>query len=125
VELRDGVPIETAFGTAYREIYGYAPEGRAIELESIRVVASSRSSQEETSAVSTPEPFEAIPAGTCRSWFSAWRDVPFFDRSGLRPGASFQGPALVFEAHSATVVAEGWAGWVDGAGNLVLKSETR
>ncbi|HSN87280.1 MAG TPA: hydantoinase/oxoprolinase family protein, partial [Thermoanaerobaculia bacterium] len=103
----------------------YAPEGRAIELESIRVVASSRSSQEEIPVASTPELFDAVPAGTRRSWFAAWREVPFFDRADLRPGASFHGPALVFEAHSATVVGEGWTGWVDGAGNLVLKSPSR
>ena len=125
VELRDGASIEADFAAAYHEIYGYAPEGRAIELESIRVIASSRSSQEEIPPVSTPELFEAVPAGTRRSWFTSWREVPFFDRAGLRPGASFRGPALVFEAHSATVVGEGWTGWVDGAGNLVLKSHSR
>ncbi len=37
VESRDGETPEEAFATAYREIYGYAPEGRSIELESIRV----------------------------------------------------------------------------------------
>lgn len=122
VELRDGGPIEDAFAAAYREIYGYAPEGRAIELESIRVVASSRSSRAEIPLASAPELSEALPAGTRRSWLGLWRDVAFFDRAHLRPGASFQGPALVFEAHSATVVGERWRGWVDGAGNLVLKS---
>ena len=30
-----------AFGTAYRELYGYPPPARAIDLESLRVVASS------------------------------------------------------------------------------------
>jgi 5-oxoprolinase (ATP-hydrolysing) len=123
VELRDGVSIEDAFSAAYREIYGYAPEGRAIELESIRVVASSRSSHEEVPLASTPVPSEAVPRGARRSWFGAWRNAPFFDRADLRPGASFEGPALVFEDHSATAVREGWRGWVDAAGTLVLKSD--
>lgn len=125
VELRDGIPIEDAFSAAYREIYGYAPEGRAIELESIRVVASSRSSQAEAPTGSTPELFDAVPAGKRRSWFGAWKNIPFFNRSGLCPGASFQGPALIFEAHSATAVGEGWGGWVDTTGALVLKSGLR
>lgn len=113
--------IEPAFAAAYREVYGYAPEGREIELESVRVIASSRSS-EEALAESPSTPFEAASAGHRRSWTGgAWRDVPFFDRIRLQPGASFTGPCLVFEAHSATVVAEGWRGHVDGAGNLVLK----
>ncbi|HYO17020.1 MAG TPA: hydantoinase/oxoprolinase family protein [Thermoanaerobaculia bacterium] len=121
VEHEDGRSIEDAFAAVYREIYGYAPEGRAIELESIRVVASSRPVR--TDAVPAPpfEPFEAVPTGTRRSWFGTWREVPFFDRSLLRPGASFPGPGLVFEQHSAMVVEEGWRGEVDRAGNLVLR----
>ena len=60
--------------------------------------------------------------GHRRCWTGgAWRDVSFFDRTRLEGGASFTGPCLVFEAHSATIVAEGWRGQVDGAGNLVLK----
>jgi 5-oxoprolinase (ATP-hydrolysing) len=113
--------IEPAFDAAYREIYGYAPEGRAIELESIRVVASSRSSGDDD-RFSDPEPSAAAPAGIRRCWTGGdWRDIPFFDRSRLTPGAAFIGPALVFESHSATLVAEKWQGRVDGAGNLALR----
>ncbi|HEX3130085.1 MAG TPA: hydantoinase/oxoprolinase family protein, partial [Thermoanaerobaculia bacterium] len=115
----EGEPVEEAFAAAYREIYGYAPEGRAIELESIRVVASS--APEKMPVVSElSEQRKAEPSGARRTWFGGWRDVPVFDRGSLRSGDTFQGPALVFESHSATVVAEGWQGRVDGAGNLVL-----
>ncbi|HEV2846497.1 MAG TPA: 5-oxoprolinase, partial [Thermoanaerobaculia bacterium] len=113
VEHQEDGAIEEAFAAAYQEVYGYAPEGRAIELESVRVVASSRSS-ESGAPPAAPRPFEAAPAGELQG-------VPFFDRAQLSPGASFAGPALVFERHSATVVAEGWRGKVDGAGNLVLR----
>jgi 5-oxoprolinase (ATP-hydrolysing) len=122
IEYQEGAAIETAFAAAYREIYGYTPEGRAIELESIRAVASSRSSGDDDSQVADPEPSEAVAAGSRRCWTgSDWRDVPFFDRLRLSPGAAFAGPALVFESHSATLVAAGWRGRVDGAGNLALE----
>jgi len=122
VEYPGDEGIEPAFDAAYREIYGYAPEGRAIELESIRVVASSRISGEEEVPVSLPELSVAVPAGFRLCWTGgAWREVPFFDRAGLAPGAAFPGPSLVFESHSATRVGEGWQGRVDGAGNLVLE----
>jgi 5-oxoprolinase (ATP-hydrolysing) len=121
VEYPETGRIETAFDTAYREIYGYAPEGRAIELESIRVVASSRASEKDEIPVAAPES-AAAPAGFRRCWTGgAWREVPFFDRAGLALGATFPGPSLVFESHSATRVGEGWQGRVDGAGNLVLE----
>lgn len=114
--------IELAFSAAYQEIYGYAPEGRAIELESIRAVASSRPDGE--AAIPEPEPSPAVPAGVRRCWLGGWRDVPVFDRAGLAAGAAFTGPALVFENHSATLVAAGWRGRVNGAGHLALDAGT-
>ncbi|HWM92085.1 MAG TPA: hydantoinase/oxoprolinase family protein [Thermoanaerobaculia bacterium] len=116
----EGEPFEEAFAAAYREIYGYAPEGRAIEVESIRVVASS--AEEELSA----ETAEAVATGTAvsgirRCWIGgSWSEVAVYDRAQLGPEDLFPGPALVFESHSATMVAGGWQGRVDGAGNLVL-----
>ena len=122
------VAVETAFASAYREVYGYAPEGRPVEVESIRVVASSASSVAEVSAPSAQgalqaaEPHAAAPAGERRCCFGGqWRQVPFYERARLSPGAGFRGPCLVFESHSATVVKEGWEGKVDAAGGLVLR----
>lgn len=122
VEIRDGESPENGFATAYREIYGYAPEGRAIELESLRVVASSL--PEQIPLTEEPEEArEAVAAGTRQAWIGGrWTSVPVFDRASLRAGDAFQGPALVFESHSATVVGERWKGRMDGAGNLVLLS---
>ena len=113
----EGEPFEEAFAAAYREIYGYAPEGRAIEVESIRVVASSAEEEVSTEAVA----LAGGTSGTRRCWMAgAWSEVPVYDRAHLAPGNAFPGPALVFESHSATLVASGWQGRVDGAGNLVL-----
>ncbi|HEX4961940.1 MAG TPA: hydantoinase/oxoprolinase family protein [Thermoanaerobaculia bacterium] len=121
VEYAGEGSVEPAFDAAYREIYGYAPEGRAIELESVRAVASSRPSGEVAAPILAAEPHPARPAGSRRCFTGGgWREVPFFDRSALLPGAAFAGPCLVFENHSATFVGETWAGRVDGAGNLVL-----
>jgi len=124
VEYESADAIETDFAAAYREIYGYAPEGRAIELESVRVIASSSSSVVDAEPAPAVQPFDAAPADHRRCWTGgAWRDVPFFDRANLQPGAAMAGPALVFESHSATLMAEGWEGQVDGAGNLVLEAK--
>ena len=47
-----------------------------------------------------------------------WRDVPFLERTDLDFGMRADGPALVAEDHSTTVVAPGWRLSVDGAGAL-------
>jgi 5-oxoprolinase (ATP-hydrolysing) len=121
VEPAAGEPPEEAFAAAYREIYGYAPEGRAIEVESLRAVASSRPSEPELPAAGPSAPFAAAPAGSRSCWLGkSWIDAAVFERADLRPGARLTGPALVFERHSATLVGEGWRGRVDAAENLVL-----
>ena len=126
---RPGEPPEAAFAAAYREIYGYAPEGRAIEVESLRVVASSMAEEEERSDGSVGSDrsdrlnsVSAASGETRRCWLrSGWAEVPVFERSELRAGDLFTGPALVFERHSATVVAAGWRGRVDRGEKLVLE----
>ena len=74
------------------------------------------------SSFSKPERFLGYE-GSVHSYFDGeWRELPFFERSKLTPGAHFAGPALVFEQHSATVIEGGWHAEVDGAGALVLKT---
>jgi 5-oxoprolinase (ATP-hydrolysing) len=127
VEPGPGETPESAFGAAYQTIYGYAPEGRTIEVESLRAVASSRAPEAESAAPDLPPAalFAADFTSTRRCWIGTdWAPVPVFERAGLRPGAVFHGPALVFERHSATMVGEGWSGRVDGAENLVLEKES-
>jgi 5-oxoprolinase (ATP-hydrolysing) len=128
VEPAPGEQPDAAFAQAYREIYGYAPEGRAVEVESLRVVASSTPDEEgsdgsvgsDRSDRSNGAP--AASGETRRCWLrSGWAEVPVFERSELRAGDLFTGPALVFERHSATVVAAGWRGRVDRGENLVLE----
>jgi 5-oxoprolinase (ATP-hydrolysing) len=121
VELQEGVPVEEAFAAAYRTLYGYTPEGRPVELVALRAIASSRLAPLAATASGPAEASPATPSGHRRACFSGcFREVPVYERAGLSPGATFVGPALVFERHSATVVAEGWEGRVDGVGALVL-----
>jgi 5-oxoprolinase (ATP-hydrolysing) len=121
VELsHQGSGLAAAFAAAYQARYGYPPPERAIEVESLRVVASSR-----RHAGPAPRPLEAereaTPVGRRRAWFGGWREAPVFDREALAPGDAFDGPALVFERHAATVVPAGWRCRRDAAGALVLR----
>jgi 5-oxoprolinase (ATP-hydrolysing) len=119
VDWEPGVDLAEAFATAYRALYGYEPPARAIELESLRVVASTVADAIRPAA--QPEPREAAVSGTVRTWLGGrWRSVPLVDRAEQAPGATIEGPALVVEAHSTSVVEPGWTCAVDGAGALVL-----
>jgi 5-oxoprolinase (ATP-hydrolysing) len=120
VEVTADEPPAATFRRAYRELYGYEPEDRPIELVALRAVASSRPAPEPPPARASRE-VPAEPAEHRRVCFEAgWQEVPLYHREDLPPGAAFAGPCLVLERHSATLVQEGWGGRVDGAGALVL-----
>jgi 5-oxoprolinase (ATP-hydrolysing) len=129
VEWEEGGELRHRFERRYAEVYGHAPERRGVEVESVRVIASSRPLADPP--VPPAPPFPATPSGRIRAWWrapeedggSGWRDVPIHDRAALAPGATLQGPAVVWERHSATVVDAGWVAMVHGSGALVLTRE--
>ena len=145
VEYDPRVPLRQSFRARYAEVFGHDPEERAVEVESIRVVASSPAAPANARAgvtgmgdrrtaapQSPPEPavehavpkvgVPAPPDSLVRAHFSgAWEEAPAYERDRLTPGSTVAGPALVFERHSAVVVERGWTGTVDEVGALVLR----
>jgi 5-oxoprolinase (ATP-hydrolysing) len=126
----DPAAVGRAFAERYRERYGYLPEGREVELVALRVVAASAARAQEPAAKDAAEGSRASgarnprPACLRRVWFmGGWRETPVYDRDALGAGARLAGPALVFEAHSATVLPPGWSLAVDRARALVLNGE--
>jgi len=134
------------FYRRYEHIYGHAPGARPLELVELRVVVSTREEKEGGDASPDPGEYEradnldeqeatgragtgerAAEAATVRrAWFgAAWHDVPVHDRATLAPGSEINGPALVFEAHAATVVETGWRLVVHPAGALVMRRDAR
>jgi 5-oxoprolinase (ATP-hydrolysing) len=125
VEWKPGLPVAEAFRTSYRELFGHHPERRAVELESVRVVASSRGTRAGGDG-SPSEPLRPEPCSRARTHFEGgWRETPAFDRDSLRPGSRIDGPALVLERHSATVIEPGWRAEVDHGGAVVLERRSR
>jgi N-methylhydantoinase A/oxoprolinase/acetone carboxylase beta subunit len=120
VAWEEGADLPAAFAVRYQELYGYRPAGRAVEVESLRAVASSKAPADDPpTAVGERQP--ATASRRQRAFLGGrWQEAPVFERAELAAGATFAGPALVVERHSATVVAPGWSGEVDGAGTLVL-----
>ena len=117
-----GPELRARFLAAYRDLYGYAPEGRTLEVEALRVVVSVGGGIETALIGELSTATEARPAGLRRARFAgAWREVEVFERSALFAGERFAGPCLIVEALSATVVEPGWRGRKDGAEALVLE----
>ena len=119
VEVGDARSLAEEFAAAYRGRYGYAPPERRLELVSLRVVACSSRPADAEPAVERRRP--APVSGHRSSWFAGgWMEAPVLDRRRLEPGHAFDGPALVVEDHSTTVVEPDWRGRVDAAGAILL-----
>jgi 5-oxoprolinase (ATP-hydrolysing) len=124
VEIADGTDLAAEFARAYEALYGYPPAaGRAIELESLRVVAATAA--EPVTPAPAVSPVLAPDGRPGTAYFAgAPRPIRRFDRDELPPGVTLAGPALVVDRYAGTLVAPGWRLAVDGARALVLTRET-
>ncbi len=123
IEYRRGMEIATEFIAAYKRIYGHLPGALAIEVESIRVVAST--SEEDVDAPADPAspsaytpvaaPAEAakLDRNEAEMLVGAKRKrVPVLARDSLARGDVVNGPAIVADRYSTAVVEDGWRGTV-------------
>jgi len=122
VEYDGSRSLVELFGAAYVERFGYPPPDRSVEVESVRVVASSQPL--DCPAVRTVEWSPVTTPDTRRCLIGdAWQATPLYEREALAAGAELVGPALVAERFSATVIEAGWRCRVDVAGALVIERE--
>jgi len=123
LEYAADAPVREMFYGAYENEYGFSAGSAAVELESIRVVAASRSTFHAVKAKQFT-PHDAYSTGTSTACMDGeWLEIKRFLRSDLSPGARLAGPALILERHSSTVVPKGWTGIVDDSETLVLRSQ--
>ncbi|SIT75150.1 hydantoinase B/oxoprolinase family protein [Pontibaca methylaminivorans] len=118
VPLGDADAMKAAFDAAHKARFGFTAPGRAILIEMVTVEAMG-----ESGASPAPAPFGDDPAPCARVPMFAggeWRDVPLHHRGDLPRDAAIAGPAIITEATGTTIIEDGWAGRLDGFGNLVL-----
>jgi len=114
-----------AFHAAHERTFGYAYRGEQ-RIEVVNFVLSGfgtvdkpdlAASTEVAAAGTTPD-----QKGTQKAYFAgAFQDVPVFDRAALGAGVRVDGPLVVEEFGSTTVVFPGQTMDVDGGGNLIIR----
>jgi N-methylhydantoinase A/oxoprolinase/acetone carboxylase beta subunit len=115
VPWNDGDPA-TLFHREHEKIYGYANAGRDIEIVTIRVRA--RKTLEKPKLTRNGAMEKSKPEQR-RVWIDGWKKVDVWKRASLT-NQSKQGPALVLDYGSTTLVSPAWKFRVDRAGNLLL-----
>lgn len=116
------------FREAYTTRYGHWVEGRPIELESIRAIASARPARPEPEPEPVAEkakkqaPIKPRPVDTKQAWFEGeLLPTPIYERSSLAAGARISGPALILDPYSTVVLEPGWEAVRRSGGSLKLQ----
>lgn len=116
-----------AFNGRHREIYGYSAAGEPVEMVNIRLRA--------IGAIPKPRLAEsgaraeaAEPVGRRLAYFEgsdSWLETPVYERGDLGPGGTVEGPTIIEQYDSTTVVYPGWGAYVDEYGVLRLRRDAR
>ena len=123
----DGRALAATFAEAYRRNYGHPGPDMPVEVLTWRVV--SRGPRPELSLIATGGSNDGSEAtkGTRAAWVPGhgFETVPVYDRYALRPGGSFEGPAIVEERESTLVVPANVSCSVTDDLSLVIDLEAR
>ncbi len=117
----DPAALRKAFEARHRQLYGYAT-GESVECVNLRVVARAATALTELPAVEAGAgPAEA---GAQRAFFPETGEValPRYARGALAPGRHLDGPALIEDEWSTTLVYPGQRCAADAAGNLLIET---
>ena len=120
------------FKAKYTQIYGHWIENRAIEIESIRVIATTYTQVEvlkndiptraTTPSGGTGNNENLKPRHYIKSYVqNTWRDIPVFFREDLTLGAHIKGFALLLDNYSTTVIEEDFELTIDTYGTACMK----
>jgi N-methylhydantoinase A/oxoprolinase/acetone carboxylase beta subunit len=116
--------LESAFHETYERTYGYSDPDEDVEGITWKVTVRSptESLSMQTADEGTARASDARK-GTREAYFDAtdgFTETAIYDRDALGPGAALDGPAVVEEVNSTTVVPPGDTLTVDDYGNLVI-----
>ncbi len=108
-----------AFHALHEQRFAHSDLDAAVEVVNVRATAVVAGAGEP--ARPTFAETEAIPEVT-PVWFDGQQhDTPNLRREQLRPGARLDGPAVIHQLDTTTLVEPGWTATADDDGNLVLE----
>ena len=108
LDWENGKELAQRFIQAYHKEFGYSPQHKPIELESIKQMIAAQQSfpnQLETEV----EAYYPEPEMVKESCFhQKWQKCPIFRSDALTPGAQIPGPAMVISPFNTLIVEPGW-----------------
>lgn len=110
-----------AYAAEHERLYGYRREGRPLEIVAARVEAIGHARQPPPPSTAATSRGRAAHEVRTIAWFdAAEHHTAVYDRHALLPGHRIDGPAIIHESASTTVIDPDWHGEVLSGGELLL-----
>ncbi|MCT7667450.1 hydantoinase/oxoprolinase family protein [Shinella kummerowiae] len=109
------------FEHAHTEQFGYSLDGREIEIVNVRVKAVCHVPKDDSVVVSREGSLDRARIGTRLVYFGeacGWVETPVYQRMLLPADVPFEGPTVVEEMSSTTIILPGQSAELDGFGNI-------
>lgn len=117
--------LQTAFEAEHERMYGYTAPEEPIQLVTFRLEATGQVPKSEfLPAPARDEGTAPQPRGTRDMWLSDkkdWTATPLYDRADLAPGDRLDGPAIVEQMDSTTLILAGQRATIDRFANIVIE----
>jgi N-methylhydantoinase A len=116
----DAGSILSAFHREHHKVYGHSDEMAEVQIVNLRLVVTglvpkpSIPKIKERKAEAKPEKYTKVFVD------GALQNTAVFNRTKLRPGHHFLGPAVVIQDDTTTIVLPGFKGHIDGSQNIIL-----
>jgi N-methylhydantoinase A/oxoprolinase/acetone carboxylase beta subunit len=108
------------FHDAHRQRFSYANPGAAVEFVSLRVSAVGRLPTFRGTVASPAS--ERKPTRQRKVWMGGrWREVATWGRGQIAPNVQLKGPAVIEEAYTTVLIADGWSCWRNASGHLIAE----
>lgn len=118
----DATSLAQAFNDAYREKFGNTLDNMPVAVVNLRtVVVGQRSSAALPQRPAAAGSGAPVAASRRPVHFNAWYDTPVYQRDALAPGMQFNGPAIVEQSDTTTVIEPDMVVTVDAKSNLLAK----
>ncbi len=122
VDFADQATMIAAFEDAHRQRYGFVMAEKALLVEAVAVELVGATDAEEDPVLAVAErPGPLVPTAHVRMYAQdKWHETPVYVRDSLRPGDQIDGPSIIMEPTSTTVLEPGWRACLSERDHLVL-----
>ncbi len=107
IEYADPVELESLYRKKFEHVFGYFPEGRELEVHSLRILVAGASPSPEK---------ETFPEGPLRTPAEG-----VLARDAIEPGERIAGPCLVADDFGTLWIEKGWTACMGTRGSLLLE----